>query len=140
MTRTARACPQRWLLAALCLLASVAFALRGLPVTGGAPRSPDPVASRQTEARPAHHLHAAAQAAPRPAGCAPGDLPAPGQRHAAHCPLCAAGTFAVDPPGAVAPGGARTHESCPGRPPLHARPAPPRQADPRAPPVSGPWS
>lgn len=133
MTRTARICLQRWLLAALCLLASVASALRGVPATGGA----SPAAHAVTSQPPAHHLHEAAQGGRLPAGCASGDLPASGQRHTAHCPFCATDTFAVDPPGEVVLAGARARGIPPGRPPLWTRPAPLGQADPRAPPVCG---
>ncbi|WP_221090970.1 hypothetical protein [Deinococcus aquaedulcis] len=153
---------QRWLLAALCLLASFAFLGRTTsPGLGGPslfqvaqakgasadPQAPQP-AQTQTAPAPAHAGHPPAhqemapprstrpeltQAAPN----APPHGPAHAADHSAHCPFCFTAAFALEAEGALSLAGpAAVARTRPAR--LHGPwLAPVRHAEARAPPSPG---
>ncbi|WP_133161847.1 hypothetical protein [Deinococcus koreensis] len=126
MKRTTRATPQRWLLAALCLLASLAFTLRTARPVGAV----GPWMSQRVEVD-----HPAAHHAPGQPPAVQGDRPEPAGHHAAHCPFCSTAAFALAPPGTPHLPSRLDATTSPQRPRAQVSRTLPGPADARAPPT-----
>ena len=136
MRQTTQASGQRWLLAALCLLASLAFTVRNVQPARGV----EMWASQAMGSRPG--TSAAQRGSPgtghdhEPVEAVGDDLPEPAPHHAAHCPFCFTAAFAVVSPGTTLVVVRVQTETRSRRRSVQASCVPLRQADPRAPPVS----
>lgn len=106
----------QWLMTALCLLASLAYSVRTVPVPD------EPRLSLGSAHHSARHEHGAPHESP----------PA----HEAHCPFCLTAGFALEPSAVSAPASEAVLAPRGSGRPVHIHLAPLRHGDARAPPLT----